>query len=474
MTPATRLRLGIAPALALAPALAHAHAFGVRYDLPLPLAFYLVAAGLAVGASFLGALVFLRRSSGRPIGVDIPVPPRLARLTRGVLAAAGLFVLVAVLATAILGPLEPTRNLATVTVWILWWVGFLLVSALLVELWPAVDPFRRLHLLLARLLRRDPEQGRRALPAAAGWLAPAGLLAIGWIELVSECSENPRALAVLVALYVALSLGGGLLFGMAWFRHADPLGRIFAMISRLAPVVAADGRLRLRPIGEGLIAARHRPGDVALVACLIAIVLFDGLSETPLWAATLDFVSESRSLRPLLLWLRAQGVDLLQAIETLGLLATVSGFLALYGLLALAMRRCSGLPLPARTVGRAFAGSLLPIAVAYHLSHYLSYLLLAGQLAAPAASDPFGWGWDLFGVAGRTIDLGVIGAKQVWWVAVVALVAGHSLSVIIAHRQALALFGAAAPAARSQAPMLAAMVGLTMLSLWILAQPVIA
>jgi len=44
--------------------------------------------------------------------------------------------------------------------------------------------------------------------------------------------------------------------------------------------------------------------------------------------------------------------------------------------------------------------TLVPIAVAYHLSHYFSLLLTAGQFVIPLASDPFGFGWNLFGTAG--------------------------------------------------------------------------
>ena len=470
------LRSALAPAILLAPTFADAHAFGVRYDLPLPLGYFLVAAGMAVAVSFLAALIFLQRSSGSAIGLDIAIAPAIMSAARALLASFGLLGLVVVLVTAMFGPIEPTRNLATVTVWILWWVGFLLFSALVADLWPAIDPFRRSYLLVARLLRRDPERVPTSLPSAAGWLAPLGMLALGWLELVSGWSENPRALAVLVGLYLAVSVGAGLVFGVEWFRRADPLARIFALVSRVAPLTLVGSRgIRLRPWGEGLVdASPALPGNVALVACLMGAVLFDGLSETPAWAAVLDLVSESRALRPALLALRDQGLDLLAVLKTIGLVGTVIAIFGLYWFLAWGMRTCSGTALSTRSVGTALAGCLLPIVVAYHLAHYLSYLLLAGQLAAPAASDPFGLGWDLLRVAGRPIDIGVIGAKQVWWVAVAALVAGHSLSVLVGHRCALALFGSPWPAARSQAPMLMAMVGLTVLSLWILAQPIVA
>ncbi len=36
--------------------------------------------------------------------------------------------------------------------------------------------------------------------------------------------------------------------------------------------------------------------------------------------------------------------------------------------------------------------TLVPIALAYHLAHYLSFLLTVGQYMIPLISDPFGYG----------------------------------------------------------------------------------
>jgi hypothetical protein len=50
-------------ALALLPAEVGAHAFGQRYDLPLPLALWLAAAGATVAFSFVVLALVLRRSA---------------------------------------------------------------------------------------------------------------------------------------------------------------------------------------------------------------------------------------------------------------------------------------------------------------------------------------------------------------------------------------------------------------------------
>lgn len=470
----TLWRVALAAALAFWATPAEAHAFGARYDLPLPLALYLGAAGAAVLASFLAALAFLRSERTRSFGIEFEVPLWAAQAASAVLGVLGILLLALVLGAAFFGPQEAVRNFATVFVWVIWWVGFLLLSALVLNLWPPIDPFRRLGYAAAKIVGRRWPRNISEVPAAFGLLAPIGLLTIAWVELVSDWSEEPFSLGVLIAAYLAAALAGGLAYGRQWFERADPLSRVFGVLGRMAPIAAAGtSTLRLRPPGEGILDRKEVPaGEVALVTALIGIVLFDGLAETPAWAAVLDFISQSTALRPSLLWLRDQDVDLIKVIRTLGLLTVVGVFYGAFWLLIAAMRAVAVAAASHRELAQAFVGTLLPIAVAYHLSHYASYLLVAGQLVFPTASDPFGLGWDVFGTRTRSIDVTLIGTRQIWWIAFSALIAGHSLSVLVAHRRALQVFGSARQAVRSQIPMTFAMVGLTVLSLWILSQPI--
>jgi hypothetical protein len=124
-------------------------------------------------------------------------------------------------------------------------------------------------------------------------------------------------------------------------------------------------------------------------------------------------------------------------------------------------------------LARLFVLSLVPIALAYHLAHYLSFLLIVGQYMIPLASDPFGFGWDLFGTKIYFPDIGIVNAKFVWITSVIAIVTGHIIAVWLAHVVALRRFRDSKAALRSQIPMLFLMVAYTMLSLWILAQPVV-
>jgi len=157
--------------------------------------------------------------------------------------------------------------------------------------------------------------------------------------------------------------------------------------------------------------------------------------------------------------LSAIGLDEAQLIDTVSLAAFPLAFLAIYLLVC---------PAP-----RAFVLTLVPIAVAYHLAHYFSLLLTAGQFIIPLASDPLGRGWNLFGTASYKVDLGIVSPYVFWYGAVALILIGHVIAVYLAHVQALRLYRERRAALKSQVPMIALMVVYTTLSLWILAQPVV-
>jgi hypothetical protein len=125
------------------------------------------------------------------------------------------------------------------------------------------------------------------------------------------------------------------------------------------------------------------------------------------------------------------------------------------------------------SLARRFAFSLVPIAIAYNVAHYLSFLLIQGQYLIPLASDPLGRGWNLLGTAGYRVNIAVIGARFEWYAAVSVIVLGHITAVWHAHRTAQHAIAAPRQALASQYPMTALMVAYTVTSLSILAAPVV-
>ena len=473
--------LGLAALLALLlPAgPAQAHAFGMRYDLPLPFGFYLSAAAAAVALSFLvmALLAKVQPEARAPlylILVERPDSSPLARRVAMAFRVLGVLVFLLLLAIGFFGPSSAMESLTTVTVWVLWWVGFLLFSAMVANAWGLLDPWRTLYGLLPK---RAP---RLSDPASLGcWPAVFLLLAFVWMELVGDLGHEPRGLARIILSYSIITWLLMALFGAeVWSARFDPFGRLFALVGRFAPIGRFDGEagrpLVLRLPGAALI---ERPaanaGEVAFLMVLLSTVTFDGFAETPAWAAFLQWVSESQDLRPLLLWASEGRLGALGLIKSAALLAAPLIFAFVLWVFSILSHLASGQEQSSGSILRHFAVTLLPIAIAYHLAHYASYLLMAGQLAIPLISDPFGLGWNLFGTGGYLVDMGIVGAKDVWYLSIFAIVIGHVFAVVLAHLQALRLFSTTRAALMSQIPLLALMLLFTVSSLWILAQPVI-
>lgn len=458
-------------ALLLRPGPAAAHAFAQRYDLPLPLWHYLVGAGAVVALSFVLVALFARAGgTDGPRTLAVPLPRPLADGAAALLRTAGVAALALLVAAGFAGAQgDWDSNLLPVSVWVLWWVGLTFVSALAGDVWPLLDPWRT----VGRLIDRTTTPAIR-LPEAVGQWPAVGLFALfAWSEIVWTDNAVPRKLATAVVVWSALAWITAALCGSeAWRRHFDPFSLFFGLFGRFAPV-GVDGpgdrpRLVVRFFGAGLGGGGPPSASTtAFVLLALGTVGFDGVSETPAWETVVGLATGLLYEAGVVHAIGYVRTGML--VKSAGLFGVPAAFALIYLSVAAATGRIVGEG--AGRVARRFVLTLVPIAVAYHLAHYLSYLLIQGQAALPLLSDPFDRGWDLFGTAGREIDIAVVDMGFVWAAAVTAIVLGHVASVVLAHRTAAAAYGALATA--SQWPMLVLMVAYTTLSLWILAQPIV-
>jgi hypothetical protein len=498
---------GLGAALTAQPAFAHG--FGQRYDLPVPLWLWISGAALAVSLSFVVMGLFIQGTPGlhgypRANVLRWRLGPLLAHpaVTASV-KTVGVILLALVVVTGIAWSQNSTRNPAPTLVWVLWWVGFAYVSALIGNLWALVNPWSTLFAWVEALFDEpDREFGLRLrYPKRLGvWPAVALFLAFAWVELVFAGRALPANLALFTVVYSLVTWTGMALFGRSvWLAHGDPFALAFGVLARFSPTEVrvtdaavcrtcplecrdrqsecvdcyacfararlAARELNVRPFAVGLLRSAPLSASMtAFVVLLLSTVTYDGFTATPAWADTESALYAA---------LAALGPARLAAIGTLGLLTFPAVFLAMYLGFAHGMASAGGRPAATAAIARAFVLSLVPIAIGYHLAHYFTYLLIQGQLIIPLASDPLARGWDLLGTAGHRPDIGVVGARFAWYTAVIAIVLGHIVAVFVAHVTALREFENRALALRSQYPMLALMVGYTMVSLWIVAQPIV-
>jgi hypothetical protein len=473
----------------------------MRYDLPLPLGLWIIGAAGVIVLSFLIVAIAVRANASVPAAaqpnrvrwhIDNAVTRPNIRVLAQLFAVAVLFLIVV---AGIIGDQTPTRNLAPTAVWIAWWVGFSYLSALVGNVWSLVNPWAAIFVWSELILskRRAPRRSKINWPKSLGvWPAIALFIVFAWLELVWGGRSIPSQLAWLIVGFSVLTWTGMFIFGhRTWLTHADPFALAFGVLSKFGPIdirtehgtcgtsaadnasdrdghhEGADARWswKLRPPGAGLLDTENMtPSLSVFVVVMLSTVTFDGFMATSVW---------QRVESALYVALPVFGDSRVAIIDTVGLVVFCVGFIAVYRLFATLIAHASGNRMTPDAASGAFVLTLVPIAIAYLFAHYLGYFLIQGQLLIRLVSDPFGFGWNILGTAHFRPDIGIVGARFVWYTSLIAIVLGHVAAVSLAHIVALRRFNDPRFAIRSQIPMLVLMIAYTMLSLWIIAQPIV-
>lgn len=485
--------IGIA-LLLLLPRPVAAHALGGTFQLPVPLWLYLAGAAIAVAASFVVTSIVARgRDANRPYPTR-PIPGGLAAAGRAALRLFGLaWWYGAILVGFLVGDISP---LPAVLFWIGIWVGLPIAAVLLGNPWPSFSPFRSTFGAIEGVARRlGLERLDAGLPypaALARWPAVA-LLAVGiWAELVLPGRDVAGTVAAIMLAYTLLTLIGMTAFGqIAWLRHAEFFEVELGWFGHIGPVArwsastelcdgcgegcdrarcidcpecataAEDGERRtvLRPWLVGLTdVTRAGWSDAAFIVLALAGVSYDGLEDTAFGAALLTTL-----LPPIQAAFGLTSTTFL-VLDTLALVVVVAAFLVAFSLIVLAAHALADPDRrrPLATVAGVYAATLLPIAGGYVIAHYLT-LVIQGAVWLPSLLvDP------LMSLA-PVLDW--IPTGLVWYLSVASIVGGHVAGIVLAHR--LAVRDAPSRAVLAGLPMVALMIGYTVLSLWIIAQPIV-
>jgi hypothetical protein len=446
-----------------------AHAFGERYDSPVPLALFVLGGAVVVLLSF--ALVVRREvaddEDARP--EDVIVPPRAGPVA----SAASVLVLALLVLAGLLGSQEVPENIVPTTFWLVAWVAVPLSVGVLGDWTGPANPFAAIARAVGTPAVRRLVLGRAEplawSPRGAWWISAAtyALVVVGEL-IVNGVATLPRVTAVGLISYALLCATGGILVGAdAWTSRAEMFTVVLATWGRLGwRRFRAPGR---RGFGGGLdVPFEPSAGRVVGVLLLLVSVSFDGLLSTPQWTRLTAALPAA--------W--APGTHGYEVFATLTFATLTAGTLALFGAFAAGSRHAAG---RRSGVVRALTGllpSLLPIAFGYLLAHYLQYVVINGQLLLPLLGNPLGsHSWPLHLPYpfndDYEVNTGVMPTSVVWYVQIVVIVAAHIVAVVLAHRHLASSAPAQREARRSEWPWLVAMVGYTMLSLWLLAQPLV-
>ncbi len=406
------------------PALVSAHGVGQVYTLPIPLKYYLSAAGLAVAFSFFLFAIFTNNQK------EYLVKEKVFHLSwvRIFVNLCRIAILLFIGLAIILG-IFTNSNFTPVFFWVYFLIGFGVLSVMVGNLWYKINPWKTLYNLL--ISAKDQKASKTISP----WVGVSLLVGVFWLELASGVSFKPQIIGFVLLLYTFANLILARVYSN-WFTEGEVFAVYFGYIGKLAylnigqdskSIIYSPLRLRLQQtVGSW--------PNLALACLLLAGTSYDSFKETVIWFNWLKYLHFS--------------VVYLRIPNTIGLFLSPLPFLILYLIAVWIMTKLVGNKQDWKQSSKLFVFSLIPIAFGYTLAHNFSLAIITATKI-------------------------ILSAKVIWFIEIGFVVIAHILGTWYAHVLAMNNFPDTKTVLKSQYPMLVLMVCFTVLTLWLLSQPLV-
>ena len=406
---------------------------------------------------------------------------------------------------------NPNRNVATVLTWTWWWALLIFLAAGAGTLFCAMCPWEAISSRIKRLglERKWPKWARNMYPAIVLFIL------LTWYELGHDITHSPAATALMGVIMLTMAVMTAILFERrAFCRYVCLVGRITGVYSLFSPVeirsrsaeicVECSSKdcyrgnetntgcptllfpatlsenthctscteciracphdnmtIQIRPLASDLFHKIRFQWDESILAIvLLSLTTFHGLTMTPHWTTWNHALRAQTGFGPEVVFTALMLIELGICGGAYLLSSIFSRFLA---------RKTR---IPTGRLFKAYAYSLIPVALFYHLAHNCMHLFMEGQQLIPLLSDPLGWGWDLFGTSEKNYRP-LLGLPSIWIIQMVMIVVGHLYGVVTADKISLKLFAQQKQRILSLIPLLILMIIYSSVSIWLIAQPML-
>ncbi len=411
-----------------------------------------------------------------------------------------------------------TNNIGPVITWTWWWVLLIFLALGFGKAFCMVCPWEAISSMVTSLSLKSRVKKlgyERPWPKWARNIFPAIIffVILTWFELGRDVTRSASMTAILAMIMVAMAVMAAIIYEKrAFCRYGCLVGRVSGLYAMFAPVelratsadVCASCKTKdcytgtetttncptslfpskiqentyctmctecvrscphdnltfnLRPFGADLERKKRFKWDEAILALvLLSLTSFHGLTMTPQWTTMNQM-------------LRAEYHLSASVCFTILMAAMVLFPIILFWVSAKAAQVFVGeREVSVAQIFKAFAYSLVPIALFYHLAHNCMHFFTEAQHIIPLLSDPFGFGWDLFGTAGKSYPP-LLSLSTIWCLQILCIVIGHVYGVFLADRFARRLFKNSSSVLRSLVPLLATMILYSAFSVWLVMQP---
>ena len=316
----------------------------------------------------------------------------------------GIIILFLLVAPGIFGNESSKTSVAPLILWVFLWIGVPVLGLLFGDIYSKFNPLN-----LFSLKSEKPE---------SVYFACILFIGLTWFELVWKKPGNPLNIAiVLITLFVCVNL-------LRYFLkksliEVDPLLLLHYLYSKLK---LFNSRPYFRSLLDNIGNLAKLKGIEYFVLLMIGTVTYDGLRETTFWYN--QFGSRTDDM----------------GFSTMMFLIMNLGTILFYRFACFFAIKVGGSDLELNHVSNLFGHTMLPIAFAYHVTHYLTLLLFESQTFFYRFNDPIGIGMNILNVEEPTINY-FIEPLVIWGIQVAVTLLGHMLSVVLAHDLAVKLFG---------------------------------
>ena len=297
-----------------------------------------------------------------------------------------------------------TTSITPLVLWIFLWIAVPVLGLIFGDLYAKFNP-------LALIVNREGVSHNV-------YFASILFLCLTWFELVWNKPGNPRHIGIVFLILITVV---SLLqkFYKKTIIEVDPLLLLHHLYSKLR---ITNKTPVFKNLLNNISNLAQLKGMEYFILLMIGTVTYDGLRETTFWFEL--FGSQTYET------FFSTGAFLL-----MNLLIIVFYRFACYFAI-----RVSGEKFDLNEISLKFGHTMLPIAFAYHVTHYLSLLLFEFQTVVYRLNDPFGFGWNLFNVQEPEVNY-FLEPIALWTIMVIVTLAGHMLSVVLAHDLSVKLFG---------------------------------
>ena len=403
------------------------HGIGSVGDLPIPFDTVLNISGLVIVLTF----VFLKVSWKESIFIEKEVfinskQPLVGKIFGWVL-------LSLLIIPGLISDENANTSIAPWIIWVFFWIGVPVLGLFFGDVYAKFNPL-------------DVYKTSNSNPQSV-YIATALFLGLTWFELVWNKPGNPTHIGVVFIILLFITFTSKFFLQKSSIE-VDPLHLLHHLYSKLRLTIS---RPVLKNMLENISNLSNLKGMEYFILLMIGTVTYDGLRGTTYWrnlfgASVLD-----------------TGFSTL-AFLSINLIVILSYRFACWFAI-----KVSGEKKNLNEISLLFGHTMLPIAFAYHVTHYLSLLLYESQSLIFRLNDPYGLGWNLFNISEVSINY-FLSPVTLWTIQVFVTLAGHMLSVVLAHDLAVKLFGHK-QSDKTQYIFLLITVGLTLQALFVLSVP---